>query len=114
MSYKIYEDEMSIKSQESLNFDLDIWPEINNLKKNIQNEIKYNAEDFFEFELEKMKKFLAYKLTKEDKLYILEKIMNDYEYEKYYHGNYNVSIFDKEFIMKAINDWTQEKFNFIY
>ena len=59
------------------------------------------------------KKFLDYSLTKEDKLAILNNIIEDYEYEQY--GNredYAVSIFDEDFANKAINDWIEETFEF--
>lgn len=112
--YKINENEMTIKCEESLSFDMDVQPKIDDLKMDIQDSIEENAGYYFDDELQKMKDFLAYELTREDKLNILEKIMTDYDYERNYRGDYNVTLFDEDGIMKAINDWTYEKFKFIY
>lgn len=72
-----------------------------------------NDEIEYEETLVSAKKFLDYTLTKEDKLAILNNIVEDYEYEQY--GNredYEVSIFDEDFAEKAIIDWIEETFEF--
>lgn len=114
---KIDEKEMAIKLEETLTFANDVQPLIDNLKSDIEYDIEHDSSDdslFTEEEKENMKKFLAYELTNEDKKHILEKIAEDYEYESEYHGDSNVTIFDEDGIGKAINDWIEEKFEFVY
>jgi hypothetical protein len=52
-------------------------------------------------------------LTKENKIEILEKIKEDYEYNTSRY-DWEVSIFDEDGITKSINDWIKDNFGFSY
>lgn len=118
--FKIDEKEMTIKCEEILSFDNHVQPYIDNIKIDMRYDLKEdeNVSDsdklFSDEDKENVKKFLDYELNNDDKKNILEKILEDYEYESEYHGDSNVTIFDEDGILKAINNWIEEKFGLIY
>ena len=105
-------DEVAVEIKETLSFECNVQPKFDEIRDNV--EYAYNEGEIENDNiLDDVKAFLNYELTKEDKLAILNNIVEDYEYEQY--GNregYEVSIFDEDFAEKAIIDWVEETFEF--
>lgn len=105
-------EDIAVKIKETLSFVFDVQPKFDEIRENVEY-----AYDEGEIEndniLDNVKAFLNYELTKEDKLAILNNIVEDYEYEQYSNlEGYEVSIFDEDFAEKAIIDWIEETFEF--
>ena len=78
----IDENNMTIKIETTLSFDKNVVPYINDLKTDMRYDIEHDVDNslFDDDEKMKIKKFLDYKLKKEDKKNILDKILDRYEY----------------------------------
>lgn len=113
----IDEKELTINITESLSFEYTVQPVYDDFYDDIQTivEERKDAGDSVEddYELYEMEKFLAYELTKDDKLEILEKIKEDYEYDSFY-SDCVVTLFDEDGIKSAIGYWINETFGFTY
>ena len=113
----IDEKELTISSTESLSFEHDVQPVYDDFYDDIQTivEERKDAGDSVEddYELAAMEKFLAYELTEDDKIEILENIKEDYEYESY-RSDCIVSLFDEDGIKRAIKYWIDDAFGFTY
>ena len=90
---EINENDLSIETKETLSFEHHVQPIFDDVIENVKSEIEDFSDEHDEDELENMKKFLDHELTKENKIEILEKIKEDYEYEVY-RNDCEVSIFD--------------------
>lgn len=108
---EINEKELTIGIKETLSFEHHVQPIFDNVIENVKSEIEDFSDEHDEDELENMKKFLIHELTNKDKLEILEKIKEDYEYE-IYRNDCEVSIFDNDGIFKGIADWITDNFDF--
>ena len=113
----IDEKELTINITESLSFEHTVQPVYDDFYYDIQTLVEErkdkgdSVED--DYELAEMEKFLAYELTKEDKLEILENIKEEYDYESY-RSDCIVSLFDEDGINKAISYWIDANFGFNY
>ena len=99
--------EMEIK--ELFSFDRNALPVIDGFKK----ELKFHVEDgdVFDEDIEGVKSFLSHKISKDDKIAILNKIKFEYEYRCHCTDD-EVSIFDTEVIESAVKNWVESKFCF--
>lgn len=113
----IDEKELTINIIESLSFEHTVQPVYDDFYDDIQTCVAerkdegVSSED--DYELAAMEEFLAYELTKEDKIEILKNIKDDYEYESY-RSDCTVSLFDEDGINRAISNWIDETFGFTY
>lgn len=113
----IDEKELTITITESLSFAYTVQPVYDDFYDDIQTMVEERKDEGASVEdddeLAGMEEFLAYELTKEDKLEILEKIKEDYEYESFY-SDCVVTLFDEDGIKSAIGHWINETFGFTY
>lgn len=110
---EINKNDLSIEIGKSLTWDNDVERIYNDIRDDIEYAYEDNKEEYDDDVLEGMKKFLDNELTKENKIEILEKIKEDYEYEISRY-DWEVSIFDEDGITKSINDWIEDNFGFDY
>ena len=113
----IDEKEFTISITESISFKDYVQPVYDDFYDDIQTivEERKDAGDSVEddYELYEMERFLAYELTGDDKIEILEKIKEDYEHESFY-SDCVVTLFDEDGIKSAIGHWINETFGFTY
>lgn len=110
---EINENNLSIEIEKGLTWDNDVERIYDDIRLDVEWEYENNKEEHDDDVLEGMKKFLDNELTKENKIEILEKIKEDYEYEISRY-DWEVSIFDEDGITKSINDWIEDNFGFDY
>lgn len=99
-----------VVNSESLDWERDVQNCYDGIKSDIEYELENGDEDFGGGSREAIIKFLDYELTNDDKVEILENIMNDYEYELR-HADYNISIYDEDGIRHGINMWIYNNFD---
>jgi hypothetical protein len=102
----------AIEIKETFSFDGNVGSFFDNIFNDVES--AYLCDEIEDEEVRKnVKKFIDHKLTTADKVAILNNILENYQYEQYRNQDgYNISIFDEEFIDKAINDWVEETFGF--
>lgn len=110
---EINKNDLSIEIKEVLTFDNYVERMYDDIRGDIEYDYENNKEEYDDDVLEGMKKFLDNELTKENKIEILEKIKEDYEYNTSRY-DWEVSIFDEDGITKSINDWIEDNFGFSY
>lgn len=104
----IDEEKLEIQISETLSFSYDVQPRIEEVIENIEDRLK---EGEYEESKEDVRRFLQYTMTQEDKVKILRNIVEDYEQELY-RSDCVVTIFDEDGILRGINQWIEEKFDF--
>ena len=110
---EINENDLSIEIKEVLTWNNYVERMYDDIRGDIEYDYEDNKEEYHDDVLEGMKKFLDHELTKENKIEILEKIKEDYEYNTSRY-EWEVSIFDEDGITKSINDWIKDNFGFSY
>lgn len=110
---EINENDLSIEIKEVLTWNNYVERMYDDIRGDIEYDYENNKEEYNDDVLEGMKKFLDNELTKENKIEILEKIKEDYEYNTSRY-DWEVSIFDEDGITKSINDWIKDNFGFSY
>lgn len=87
----------------------------NDIKYDVQGAVEDPDNNYDEEERQDIKKYLSYTPTAEDKVAMLNYLKDIYEWEDECaarSGNYSVSLFDPDFIRRAVCDWIQEVFLF--
>lgn len=115
--FYIDENDLTIRNDEKLSFEHDVQPYIDDLKEDIKNDVEHYLKDiefgcFSDEDIKKMKKFLDYEFTFEDKKYILKKILKYFEYEQKIHGV--ICFDDLDCITTIMSHWIEQKFGFGY
>ena len=110
---EINKNDLSIVIGSVLTWDNYVERMYDDIRDDIEYDYENNKEEYNDDVLEGMKKFLDNELTKENKIEILEKIKEDYEYNTSRY-DWEVSIFDEDGITKSINDWIKDNFGFSY
>lgn len=110
---EINKNDLSIEIKEVLTWNNYVERMYDDIRGDIEYDYENNKEEYNDDVLDGMKKFLDNDLTKENKIEILEKIKEDYEYNTYRY-DWEVSIFDEDGITKSINDWIKDNFGFSY
>lgn len=110
---EINKNDLSIEIKEVLTWNNYVERMYNNIRDDIEYDYGNNKEEYNDDVLKGMKRFLDNELTKENKIEILEKIKEDYEYNTSRY-DWEVSIFDEDGITKSINDWIKDNFGFSY
>jgi hypothetical protein len=110
---EINKNDLSIEIKEVLTWNNYVERMYDDIRGDIEYDYENNKEEYNDDVLEGMKKFLDNELTKENKIEILEKIKEDYEYNTSRY-DWEVSIFDEDGITKSINDWIKDNFGFSY
>jgi hypothetical protein len=110
---EINKNDLSIEIKEVLTWNNYVERMYDDIRGDIEYDYENNKEEYNDAVLEGMKKFLDNELTKENKIEILEKIKEDYEYNTSRY-DWEVSIFDEDGITKSINDWIKDNFGFSY
>lgn len=109
---EINKNDLSIEIKEVLTWNNYVERLYDGIREDIEYDYENNKEEYKDI-LEGMKKFLDNELTKENKIEILEKIKEDYEY-KTSRYDWEVSIFDEDGITCSINNWINDNFGFNY
>lgn len=110
---EINKNDLSIEIKEVLTWNNYVERMYDDILGDIEYDYENNKEEYNDDVLAGMKKFLDNELTKENKIEILEKIKEDYEYNTSRY-DWEVSIFDEDGITKSINDWIEDNFGFSY
>jgi hypothetical protein len=110
---EINENNLSIEIKEVLTWDNYVERMYDDIRDDIEYNYENNKEEYNTDVIKGMKQFLDNELTKENKIEILEKIKEDYEYNTSRY-DWEVSIFDEDGITKSINDWIKDNFEFSY
>ena len=110
---EINKNDLSIEIKEVLTWNNYVERMYDDILGDIEYDYENNKEEYNDDVLAGMKKFLDNELTKENKIEILEKIKEDYEYNTSRY-DWEVSIFDEDGITKSINDWIKDNFGFSY
>jgi hypothetical protein len=110
---EINKNDLSIEIKEVLTWNNYVERMYDDIRGDIEYDYENNKEEYNDDVLAGMKKFLDNELTKENKIEILEKIKEDYEYNTSRY-DWEVSIFDEDGITKSINDWIKDNFGFSY
>jgi hypothetical protein len=110
---EINENNLSIEIKEVLTWDNYVERMYHDIRDDIEYNYENNKEEYNTDVIKGMKQFLDNELTKENKIEILEKIKEDYEYNTSRY-DWEVSIFDEDGITKSINDWIKDNFEFSY
>ena len=104
----IDKENLEIRISECLAFDADVQPVFEDFVEGVQEGL---AAGEFTGEEDKVRQFLSYSLTNEDKVQILKLITEDYEFETG-HGDCEVSLFDTDGIERSVGHWAEEAFGF--
>lgn len=110
---EINKNDLSLEIKEVLTWNNYVERMYDDIRGDIEYDYENNKEEYNDDVLEGMKKFLDNELTKENKIEILEKIKEDYEYDTSRY-DWEVSIFDEDGITKSINNWIEDNFGFSY
>ena len=110
---EINENDLSIEIKEVLTWNNYVERMYDDIRGDIEYDYENNKEEYNDDVLEGMKKFLDNELTKENKIEILGKIKEDYEYNTSRY-DWEVTIFDEDGITKSINNWIEDNFGFSY
>lgn len=110
---EINKNDLSIEIKSVLTWNNYVERMYNDIRDDIEYDYENNKEEYNDDVLKGMKKFLDNELTTENKIEILEKIKEDYEYHSSRY-DWEVSIFDEDGITKSINDWIKDNFGFSY
>lgn len=105
----INEENESIEISECLAFSGKVQEEYNKILEDQQFDLENSPDIFSSDDIENVKKFVNHILTHEDKLKILEYIMDEYDRSSNYFDNQ--SIFDEDLIQKGIEDWINDNFD---
>jgi hypothetical protein len=107
MSFQINEMNLSLETKEVFTFEGDVQSIYDDIIADY--EFEYENGDYDAIVRNEIKELIDYELTNKDKIDILEKIKDDYEYELY-RSDCEVSIFDVDGIRKSVNEWIKETF----
>ena len=107
MSFQINEMNLSLETKEVFTFEGDVQSIYDDIIADY--EFEYENGDYDVIVRNEIKELIDYELTNKDKIDILEKIKDDYEYELY-RSDCEVSIFDVDGIRKSVNEWIKETF----
>ena len=110
---EINKNDLSIEIKETLTWNNYVERMYDDIRDDIEYDYENNKEEHNDDVLEGMKKFLDNELTTENKIEILEKIKEDYEY-KTSRYDCEVSIFDEDEITCSISNWIEDNFGFRY
>lgn len=105
----INEDQECVEISEALHFNGPVQNRYNEIVEALQFDLDMNKDELHLDSIEDTKKFLNYTLTHEDKLKILEYIVDEYERGSEYFESQ--SIFDDDLIRKGIEDWINDNFD---
>ena len=108
---EVNEKNFTIEMSETLSFDNDVQDVYDEICDDIEYEVQYNADNYSESTIENMKRFLDHQLTDNDKIEILNNIVENYEYESM-RADCEVTIFDKDGIFNSIDKWIDDNFDF--
>lgn len=109
---EINKNDLSLEIKEVLTWNNDVERLYDGIRDDIEYDYENNKEEYKNI-LDGMKKFLDHELTKENKIEILEKIKEDYEYNTSRY-EWEVTIFDEDGITTSINNWINDNFGFNY
>jgi len=109
---EINKNDLSLEIKEVLTWNNDVERLYDGIRDDIEYDYENNKEEYKNI-LDGMKKFLDHELTKENKIEILEKIKEDYEYNTSRY-DWEVTIFDEDGITTSINNWINDNFGFNY
>lgn len=104
----IDEENLEIQVSETLSFEHEVSPRLEGMKDDIEYAF---GKGEYEKSREDVQRFLQYTLTQEDRVKILQNIVENYEQASIWNY-YAVTIFDEDIIRRGINQWIEEKFNF--
>ena len=110
---EINENDLSIEIKEVLTWNNYVERMYDDIRGDIEYDYENNKEEYNDDVLKGMKKFLDNELTTENKIEILGKIKEDYEYNTSRY-DWEVTIFDEDGITKSINNWIEDNFGFSY
>lgn len=112
---EVNEKELKIIIGHSLDWDNEVEDHYNNIKSDIEYDYEEKSEEYDEEDISAWKEFLDYELTNEDKIEILTKIKEDYEYEVNHneYSSFEVNIHDDELIQNSIKSWIENNFSLI-
>ena len=110
---EINKNDLSIEIKEVLTWNNYVERMYDDIRDDIEYDYENNKEEYDDDVLEGMKKFLDNELTNENKIEILEKIKEDYEYHTSRY-EWETSIFDEDGITYSINHWIKDNFGFSY
>ena len=105
----INEDQECVEISEFLQFNGPVQNKYNEIVEALQFDLDMNKDELHPDSIEDTKKFLNYTLTHEDKLKILEYIVDKYERSMNYYEN--ASIFDDDLIREGIENWITDNFD---
>ena len=105
---EINEKDECIEVKEYLTFNGTVQPIYNEFLEEAESEL-FDIEESFDEDAKKRRAFLNYKLTHEDKIEILENIDDEFQRCDNYFDN--ASIFDRQIIIAALENWINEKFD---
>ena len=110
MGIEINKENLTIEIKDSFSWENNAQYVFDRIYEDLKYDVENHAEDLEEEELENSKKFLAYELTNEDKLELLEAIKENYEYQLY-RDEFSASLFDEDVISDKILEWVKDNFN---
>jgi hypothetical protein len=110
---EINKNDLSIEIKEVLTWNNDVERIYDDIRDDIEFDYENNKEKYNDDILKEMKKFLDNELTKENKIEILEKIKEDYEFKKSRY-DFETTIFDEDRITCSISNWIGDNFDFYY
>lgn len=105
----INENQECVEISETLHFDGPVQNKYNEILEAQRDDLEIDKDELRPDVIAKIEKFLNYTLTHEDKLEILENIVDKYEISMNYYEN--ASIFDDDLIREGIEDWINENFD---
>lgn len=104
----IDKEKLEVHVSDTLTFEADVLPVVADIYYTIQEDLQKVERDS---DKDNINRFLEYELTHEDKIKILELVVEDYEFE-YGRTDSEVSIFDYDGIRRSLEHWIEEKFGF--
>jgi hypothetical protein len=107
MSIEVNSTNLEIEIKETMSFKHHVEPIYNEIKEDISFEAEENPNDV------NMNEFAKHELIDSERLEILEKVKEHYEYETY-RNDREVSIFDEYIIRSAIAEWIDENYDFYW
>lgn len=105
----INEDQECVEISEALHFNGPVQNKYNEILEYQRDDLEINKDELRPDVIAEIKKLLNYSLTHEDKLEILEYIVDEYEQGSEYFESQ--SIFDDDLIQKGIENWITDNFN---
>lgn len=109
---ELNEEKLTITLTETLTWDNHMQYYYDEFVEFAKYEVENEDDSYSDDDIEELKEFIGHQLTNKDKCEMLHNVIENYTYETYRTDCYT-SLFDEAVAKKSIEEWIDEKYNFI-